>query len=95
LLQPLHAISFALRWLAAMQIVRQQGLGGPLGTAQGIHLAAYSLGSVVGTLIFSALFKEIGGHLVLKLCALTALCAAATALPLAIRGAYAALAVPR
>jgi MFS transporter, PPP family, 3-phenylpropionic acid transporter len=79
LLQPLHAVSFALRWLASMQIVRRLGNGGPLGTAQGIHLAAFSVGSVFGTLVCSALYKAVGGHGVFYFCAMVALFASGAA----------------
>jgi MFS transporter, PPP family, 3-phenylpropionic acid transporter len=82
LLQPLHAITFGLRWLAGMQIVRRQAVGSGLATAQGVHLATFALGSVIGTLIFSALFKSLGGHQVFLWCAVTALGAALATLPL-------------
>jgi MFS transporter, PPP family, 3-phenylpropionic acid transporter len=67
--QPLHAISFAVRWLACMQIVREHGSEGGMGTLQGVHLAAFSSGSVLGTLLFGGLYKQLGGHQVYGLIA--------------------------
>jgi MFS transporter, PPP family, 3-phenylpropionic acid transporter len=67
--QPLHAISFAVRWLACMQIVREHSSEGGLGTLQGVHLAAFSSGSVLGTLLFGGMYKQLGGAQIYSLIA--------------------------
>jgi predicted MFS family arabinose efflux permease len=56
-----------------MQIVREHSSVGGLGTLQGVHLAAFSSGSVLGTLLFGGLYKQLGGA---QIYALIALCSA-------------------
>ncbi|HTV21243.1 MAG TPA: MFS transporter, partial [Polyangiaceae bacterium] len=50
LLQPLHAISFGLMWIASLEYVRRVSTPDVLGSAQGAFMAANACGGVLGML---------------------------------------------
>jgi PPP family 3-phenylpropionic acid transporter len=73
LLQPLHALSFALWWVASLEYIRRRAPAGALATAQGLFSAATALGSVVGMLAWGALYRRAGGAAVFGAAAAVAL----------------------
>ncbi len=75
-MQILHAVTFALRWIATMQIVSQYGQRiGAQATVQGFNLTANSVGSVVGMFLSGFLYKTYGGASVFWASAAIAACA--------------------
>jgi MFS transporter, PPP family, 3-phenylpropionic acid transporter len=61
-MQVMHALSFALRWIATMQIVSQYGHRlGAQATVQGFNLTANSIGSVLGMFLAGWLYTSHGG----------------------------------
>jgi PPP family 3-phenylpropionic acid transporter len=60
-LQPLHAISFGLWWVASLAYVRERAPSGALATAQGLFSAATALGSVAGMLAWGTVYRSAGG----------------------------------
>jgi PPP family 3-phenylpropionic acid transporter len=60
-LQPLHALSFAVVWMAMMELVREHAPEGLLGTAQGLFSAVIAVGSTIGMLTFAPLYERFGG----------------------------------
>lgn len=61
-MQVLHALSFALRWIATMQLVSIYGQRiGAQATVQGFNLTANSLGSVAGMFLAGWLYEAHGG----------------------------------
>jgi MFS transporter, PPP family, 3-phenylpropionic acid transporter len=60
-LQPLHALSFGLMWLASLEYLRRWSTRGLLASAQGIFMAAVALGSVAGILVWGPLYERSGG----------------------------------
>ncbi|MDB5364063.1 MAG: putative 3-phenylpropionic acid transporter, partial [Rhodospirillales bacterium] len=60
-LQPLHALSFALWWIASLAYTRQRAPAHALATAQGLFSAALASGSVVGMLAWGAIYRRAGG----------------------------------
>ena len=72
-LQPLHALSFALFWVAALAYIRKAAPHHALATAQGLFSAATAAGSVVGMLCWGPLYRRSGGHVAFGVAALTAL----------------------
>lgn len=81
LLQPAHAITFALRWVASVALVRRLGPEGALATAQGLFLACTALGSALGMLLWGTLYESVGSRVFLG-ASLVSLLAVAIALPL-------------
>jgi len=53
-LQPLHAMSFALWWVASIAYVKERAPAHALAAAQGLFSAAAGVGSVVGMLTWGA-----------------------------------------
>jgi MFS transporter, PPP family, 3-phenylpropionic acid transporter len=75
-MQFLHALSFALRWIATMQLVSQYGQRiGAQATVQGFNLTANSIGSVLGLFLAGWLYKAHGGAAVFWASAVIAACA--------------------
>jgi MFS transporter, PPP family, 3-phenylpropionic acid transporter len=60
-LQPLHAVSFALWWVASLRYVKDRAPARALATAQGLFMAATALGSVTGMLAWGPLYRRAGG----------------------------------
>lgn len=60
--QPLHALSFALFWLACIEYVRRRADKEILATAQGTFSAAASLGSAISMLVWGSLYDVAGGR---------------------------------
>lgn len=60
--QPLHAVSFALVWLASIEHVRRTSSPETFGTAQGLFMAANATGGVLGMLVWGPLYAARGGQ---------------------------------
>ena len=71
-LQPLHALSFALVWMAAMALVKERAPVGLLGTAQGLFSTACSIGATLGMLLFGSLFEHYNARVTFLAAALVA-----------------------
>lgn len=72
-LQPLHALSFALWWVASVAYTRERAPVHALATAQGLFSAAVAGGSVVGMLAWGAVYRRAGGGAVYGAAAVIAL----------------------
>ncbi|APR84538.1 Putative 3-phenylpropionic acid transporter [Minicystis rosea] len=79
-LQPLHAISFALWWVASLAYLKARAPAHALATAQGLFSASSAIGSVVGMLAWGALYRHSGGSTVFTVAALVGLVAVTIAL---------------
>ncbi|HXN34076.1 MAG TPA: MFS transporter [Polyangiaceae bacterium] len=79
LLQPLHALSFALAWLAAVSYTSRRFPRHSLGTAQGLFSTAMGAGSVVGMVVWGSVYQRAGGAAVFGAAACLSACAAAFA----------------
>jgi PPP family 3-phenylpropionic acid transporter len=75
LLQPLHAFSFAVVWLAFMELIRERAPKGLLGSAQGLFSTATAVGSTAGMLAFAPIYERAGGALTFASAAAVALLA--------------------
>lgn len=71
-LQPLHALAFALLWVASLASVREQSTPRTLATAQGLFAAAAAAGSVLGLLVWSEMYRRNGGGFTFGCAALAA-----------------------
>jgi len=60
-LQPLHALSFALMWIASLAHIKRRAPAAALATAQGLFSAAMYAGGVLGMLTWGALYRRVGG----------------------------------
>lgn len=60
-LQPLHALSFALMWITCLTITRERAPVGALATAQGLFSAVIAAGGVSGMMVWGALYRGAGG----------------------------------
>jgi PPP family 3-phenylpropionic acid transporter len=78
-LQPLHALSFALMWLASLAFVRERAPAHALATAQGLFVASTSAGSVLGMLAWGPLYRAYGGAATFGAASIVALAACACA----------------
>lgn len=76
---PLHALSFALMWVASMQQVRRFAERGSLGSAQGLLTASVALGAVGGILGWGPLYASHGGRAVFVVAGLLSLLASTVA----------------
>lgn len=96
-LQPLHAVSFALWWVAALAHVKARAPAGALATAQGLYSATLGAGSVAGMLAWGAVYRRAGGVVVFGAAAIIAAVATITAASWAsrLRYSFAAPARPR
>jgi PPP family 3-phenylpropionic acid transporter len=79
-LQPLHALSFALAWLASLAYVKQSAPAAALATAQGLFSAAVAAGSVLGMPLCGALYRRVGGPITFEIAAVISIAAAGLAL---------------
>ncbi|HVU01416.1 MAG TPA: MFS transporter [Polyangiaceae bacterium] len=61
ILQPLHALSFALVWTAALEHVRRRAPARVLATGQSLFSVATCLGSATGMLTWGPLYARSGG----------------------------------
>jgi PPP family 3-phenylpropionic acid transporter len=84
-LQSLHALSFALWWVASLAYVKWRAPAHALAAAQGLFLAAVASGSVIGMLAWGAIYRRAGGSVVFGAAAAIALCASLVALTFARR----------
>ena len=75
-LQPLHAISFALFWVTALDVVKRRAPPAILATAQGVFNAALGSGAVVFMFAWGALYEAKGGRATFAGAAVVALLAA-------------------
>lgn len=82
LLQPLHGLTFGLRWVCCLELVRRAATPSTMATAQGLFLGAFSLGGATSMLVWGDLFERIGGSGIFSLAAGLALLSALLALPL-------------
>lgn len=74
-IQPLHAISFGMMWVASLAYTRDRSPPQILATAQGLFTASAGAGSVVGMLVWGELYKHGGGTLTFGVASITALIA--------------------
>lgn len=81
MLQPLHAISFGLVWVAEVAYTSRR-FRSSLATAQGLLATAMGAGSVVGMLIWGPVYTRWGGSFVFAGAACFAVCASASAFAL-------------
>jgi PPP family 3-phenylpropionic acid transporter len=63
-LQPLHAVSFGLWWVASLAYVKERAPAHALATAQGLFSAAVAAGSVAGMLVWGTVYRRVGGTVV-------------------------------
>ena len=78
-LAPLHAVSFALWWVASVAYIKDRAPAHALAAAQGLFSAAVAAGSVAGMLVWGALYRRAGGSVVFGVAAAVALAAAVLA----------------
>ncbi|WP_437722756.1 MFS transporter [Sorangium sp. So ce861] len=71
-LQPLHAVSFAMMWVASLAYTRDRAPPQILATAQGLFSASAGAGSVIGMLTWGELYKRGGGALTFGVASITA-----------------------
>ena len=69
MLQPLHALSFGVVWIAAVTHLKRRSHEA-LATAQGLFGSALSLGGVAGMLAWGPVYQRAGGAAVFRTCAL-------------------------
>ncbi|WP_437764193.1 MFS transporter [Sorangium sp. So ce281] len=74
-IQPLHAVSFGMMWVASLAYTRDRSPPEILATAQGLFSASAGAGSVVGMLVWGELYKRGGGTLTFGVASITALIA--------------------
>lgn len=84
-LQPLHALSFALMWVAALRVVERHAGARVLAGAQGVATACTSAGMVLAMPIWGALYRHGRGPLAFGVAALVSTAAALVAAVLAAR----------
>lgn len=77
--QPLHALSFALWWIASLAYVKARAPAHALATAQGLFSAAVAMGAVAGMLAWGAIYRRSGGSTVFGVAAGIALLGAIAA----------------
>jgi PPP family 3-phenylpropionic acid transporter len=82
LLQPLHALSFGLYWLAAVGYASRRFPSHSLGTAQGLFATAVGAGSAVGMITWGSVYQHAGGPAVFAGAACFSGCACAFAVAL-------------
>jgi PPP family 3-phenylpropionic acid transporter len=85
LVQPLHALTFGLFWIASLEFIRSRAPIKAIGTAQGLFVAATGLGSVVGMLAWGQLYRSLGGGVIFGAASAIALLSCTCALILDVR----------
>lgn len=78
-LQPLHALSFALMWLASLAYVKESAPPAMLASAQGLFSATQAAGSVVGMPLWGALYHRSGGPVTFGAATIVSIAAASLA----------------
>jgi PPP family 3-phenylpropionic acid transporter len=78
-LQPLHAFSFAMMWIASQGYLRERFEASMLGTAQGAFFGTLAAGSVVGMLVWGGTYARYGGGVVFGSASIIAVAAAGVA----------------
>jgi len=63
-LQPLHAVSFGLMWIAAISMLRHELGDKGTATAHGLFSSAIAVGNALGLLAWSVMFEKQGGLVV-------------------------------
>jgi MFS transporter, PPP family, 3-phenylpropionic acid transporter len=63
-LQPLHALSFSLWWVASIAYVKGRAPAHAMATAQGLFSAAVAAGAVAGMLVWGTVYRRAGGAVV-------------------------------
>ncbi|UQA60325.1 MFS transporter [Polyangium aurulentum] len=86
LLQPLHALSFGVTWVASLAFVKERAPSHMLSTAQGLFTTAISSGGVVGMLVWGPLYEKSGGMVTFATASVVSACACALAIAFARRG---------
>lgn len=81
-LQPLHAVSFGLVWVAEVTYTSRRFPSSSLATAQGLFVTAMGAGSVIGMLLWGAVYQHWGGSFVFAGAACFAVCASVSAFAL-------------
>lgn len=81
-LQPLHALSYGLMWLAGVSYTSHRFPTDRSATAQGLLVTATGLGSVAGMLLWAPLFARAGGAFMFAGAACFAVCGCACAFAL-------------
>jgi len=81
-LQPLHAVSFGLVWVAEVAYTSRRFPPSSLATAQGLLATAMGAGSVLGMLVWGPVYTRWGGSFVFAGAACFAVCASASAFAL-------------
>lgn len=76
ILQPLHALSFAVFWVTSLDLVKRLAPPDVLATAQGLFNAAVGGGAVAFMFVWGALFEARGGRVTFTCAAGVAVCAA-------------------
>lgn len=71
-IQPLHAVSFAMMWVASLAYTRDRAPPQILAMAQGLFSASAGAGSVIGMLTWGELYKRGGGTLTFGIASITA-----------------------
>lgn len=71
-LQPLHAVSFGLMWIASVTYVARRAEPHVVATAQGLFVASSAMGSVIGMLTWGKLYRHAGGSLTFGAASVTA-----------------------
>jgi PPP family 3-phenylpropionic acid transporter len=84
-LQPLHAFSFAMMWIASQGYLRERFAPSMLGTAQGAFFGTVAAGSVVGMLVWGGAYAKYGGGFVFGAASVIAAVAAGIAVAFARR----------
>ena len=82
LLQPLHAVSFGLVWLAEVTYASRRFPAQLLATAQGLFATALGLGSAVGMVTWGGVYQRAGSAFMFAGAAFFAVCASAFAVAL-------------
>lgn len=82
-LQPLHAVSFALLWIASLAYTKERAPPEILATAQGLFSASAGAGSVLGMPVWGELYKRGGGALTFGVASIAAFLAFVLAVPFA------------
>jgi PPP family 3-phenylpropionic acid transporter len=82
-LQPLHALSFGVVWLASVSYSKDRAAPEILATSQGLFVAATGVGSIVGIFAWGPLYQQAGGRTMFGMA--SAFAAAATLSALAFR----------
>jgi PPP family 3-phenylpropionic acid transporter len=85
LLQPLHALSFALMWVASLGVVKDHAGPRTLASAQGVATASAAAGMVLAMPLWGALYRRGGGALAFTTAAALSAAAALVAARLAAR----------